>query len=72
MQLRRKYNGEDLHQINLEAQHKAFVHVRSRLKKSKEEQAKYYDKKVTKVTNFNVGDAVYHKKNQRKSKLDKK
>lgn len=72
MQPRRKYYGDDVHQINLEAQHKAFLQVRSRLKRSKEKQAKYYDKKVSKTTEFNVGDAVYHKNNQRKGKLDLK
>ena len=38
---RRKYVGEDYHQIALQEQHKAFVTVRSNLRKAKKRQAKY-------------------------------
>lgn len=65
---RRKYQGEDLHLISLEEQHKAFVRVRNNLKKAKKRQAKYADK-GTKTVEFEVGDPVYYKK-QKRGKLD--
>ena len=68
---RRKYLGEDDHQIALQEQHKAFVHVRNHLKKAKKRQAKYADKKAKSV-DFNVGDPVYYENKQRKGKLGQK
>ena len=56
---RRKYVGEDYHQIALQEQHKAFVHVRNHFKKAKKRQARYADKKAKSV-DFNVGDPVYY------------
>ena len=41
---RRKYLGEDFHQMALQEQHKSFVHVRNHLKKAKKRQAKYANK----------------------------
>ena len=66
---RRKYVGEDYHQIALQEQHKEFVTVRSNLRKAKERQANYADR-GTKVVEFQVGDSVFYKNNQRKGKLD--
>ena len=71
MKPRRKYLGEDYHQIALQEQHKAFVSVRNHLKKAKKRQAKYADK-GTKEIEFQVGDPVFYKNNQRKGKLDLK
>ena len=68
---RRKYVGEDYHQIALQEQHKAFVTVRSNLRKAKKRQAKYADR-GTKTVEFQVGDSVFYKNNQRKGKLDLK
>ena len=68
---RRKYVGEDYHQIALQEQHKAFVTVRSNLRKAKKRQAKYADR-GTKAVEFQVGDSVFYKNNQRKGKLDLK
>lgn len=69
--LRRKYQGEELHQIALQEQHKAFSLVRSHMKKAKARQAKYHDKNATDLT-FEIGDPVYYKNHQRKGKLDTK
>ena len=63
--------GEDYHQIALQEQHRAFVSVGNHLKKAKKRQAKYADK-GTKEIEFQVGDPVFYKNNQRKSKLDLK
>ena len=71
MKPRRKYLGEDYHQIALQEQHKAFVSVRNHLKKAKKRQAKYADR-GTKVVDFEVGDPVFYRNNNRKGKLDVK
>ena len=68
---RRKYVGEDYHEIVLQEQHKAFVHVRNHLKKAKKRQAKYADKGA-KPIDFKVGDPVYYQNKQRKGKLGQK
>lgn len=68
---RRKYLGEEFQQIALQEQHKSFVTVRNHLKKAKRRQAKYADR-GTKAVEFQVGDPVYYKNNQRKGKLDLK
>ena len=44
MKPRRKYLGEDYHQIALQEQQEAFVSVRNHLKKAKKRQAKYADR----------------------------
>jgi len=68
---RRKYLGEDRHEIALEQQHKAFVTVYRRMKKARQRQAKYADRN-SKPVEIKVGDAVYHKNHQRKNKLESK
>ena len=68
---RRKYVRKDYHQIALQEQHKAFVMVRTNLRKAKKRQAKYADR-GTKAVKFQVGDSVFYKNNQRKGKLDLK
>ena len=68
---RRRYVGEEMHQIALQEQHKSFVSVRNHLRKAKKRQAKYADR-GTKTIEFKVGDPVYYKNNQRKGKLDLK
>ena len=68
---RRKYHGEESHKITLQEQHKAFVTVRNNLRKAKRRQAKYADRN-TKPVDFEVGDPVYYKNNQRKGKFDLK
>ena len=69
MKPRRKYQGEELHQIALQEQHKSFTLVRKHLKKAKKTQAKYADRGTKKIE-FQVKDTVYYKNNQRKGKLD--
>jgi len=68
---RRKYLGEDRHEIALEQQHEAFVAVHRRMKKARRRQAKYADRN-SKPVEIKVGDAVYHKNHQRKNKLESK
>ena len=68
---RRKYGGEDYHQIALQEQHKAFVIVRNNLRKAKKRQARYADR-WTKAIEFQVRDSVFYKNNQRKGKLNLK
>ena len=66
---RRKYAGEEYHKIALQEQHKSFAMVRNHLKRVKKKQAKYADKGA-KTVEFEVGDPVFYKNNQRKGKLD--
>ena len=68
---RRKYVGEEMHQIALQEQHRSFVAVRNHLRKAKTRQAKYAVR-GTKTVEFKVGDSVYYKNNQRKGMLDLK
>ena len=71
LQPRRKYLGEDFHQIALEEQNRAFVYVRNYLKKAKKRQAKYADKNAKEVE-LKVGDPVYYQNKERKFKLAQK
>ena len=57
---RRKYMGEDMHQIALEQQHKAFTLVHKHLRRSKKRQAKYANKHAQNIE-YNVGDPVFYK-----------
>ena len=68
---RRKYQGENLHQIALQEQHKTFTRARQNMIKAKHTQAKYADRGTKNVT-FEVNDPVFYKNNQRKGKLDVK
>ena len=70
LQPRRKYVGEEYHQIALKEQHKSFVTVRNCLRKAKKRQAKYADR-GTKEIEYKVGDPVYYK-NPRKGKFGMK
>ncbi|MCG7879415.1 MAG: RNase H-like domain-containing protein, partial [Candidatus Thiodiazotropha endolucinida] len=71
LQPRRKYLGEDFHEVALQEQHRAFVHVRNYLQQAKKRQAKYADKN-TKEVELKVGDPVYYQNKQRKGKLGQK
>ena len=68
---RRKYQGDEMHKIILQEQHKAFVTVRNNLKKAKKRQARYADKNA-KVIDFEIGDPVYYRNNRRTNKFDLK
>ena len=68
---RRKYQGEDLHQIALQRQHKTFTLVHRYMKQAKKIQAKYNDQN-SKDIQFEIGDPVYYKNHRRKNKLDSK
>ena len=57
--------------MGLQQQHKSFVLVHRHLKKVKKRQAKYANKN-SEYTEFQVGDPVYLKQQQRKSKLEGK
>ena len=61
---RLKYQGEDMHQIALQEQHKAFMLVHGRLRKQQRKQAKYANKKRKDIT-YKVGDPVFYKKHVR-------
>ncbi|MCG7876478.1 MAG: DDE-type integrase/transposase/recombinase [Candidatus Thiodiazotropha taylori] len=61
---RLKYQGEDMHQIALQEQHKAFMLVHGRLRKQQRKQAKYGNKNRKDVI-YNVGDPVFYKKHVR-------
>ncbi|MCG8033371.1 MAG: DDE-type integrase/transposase/recombinase [Candidatus Thiodiazotropha taylori] len=65
---RRKYVGEDAHQIALEQQHKSFVLVHKHLKRARKRQKKYADRKAKDIK-FEVGDPVYYSI-PKKSKLN--
>lgn len=69
---RRKYAVEDLHQIALENQYKAFTIAQRIMKQSKRRQARYADMKHGKSEELKVGDPVFYVNNQRQSKLQNK
>ena len=58
---RRKYAGEEYHNIALQEQHKSFAIVRNHLKRATKKQAKYADKGA-KTVEFEVGDPKLSKK----------
>ena len=60
--------GEEPHKLGLEQQHNSFVLVHRHLERAKKRQAKYADRN-SKYTDFQVGDPVYVKQQQQKSKL---
>ena len=68
---RRKYMGDEPHQVALEEQHKAFVRVHRIMKRSKQRQAKYANRNAVDIE-FKIGDPVYYKNNTRQSKLQSK
>ena len=55
----------------MQEQHKSFETVRTHLRKAKKKQARYADKGAKDIQ-FEVGDPVYYRNNQRKGKLDLK
>ena len=65
---RRRYLGKEPHKIGLEQQQTLFVIVHQYLKKAKKRQARYSDKN-SQYKEFQVGDPVYLKQQQHKSKL---
>ena len=68
LQPRRKYYGEETHQILLEVQHEAFVRVHRRMKKQKAKQAKYADRNAKDVE-YRVGDPVFLRNHKKTCKL---
>ena len=68
LQPRRRYYGEELHRILLDAQHEQFVRVHRRMKKQKKRQARYANRN-TKEIDFRVGDPVYLKNHKKTCKL---
>ena len=68
---RHMYCGEEPHRISLQQQHKSFVLVHRHLKKATKRQAMYANKN-SEYTEFQVGDPVYLKHQQRKSKFEGK
>ena len=68
LQPRRKYYGEESHQILLEAQHEAFVRAHRRMKKQKKRQNKLADRGAVEI-NFKVGDPVFLRNHTKTCKL---
>lgn len=68
---RRKYLGDEHHQIALELQHRSFLQLHKNLAKAKKRQAKYADKGA-KPVEFQIGDAVYLRNHTPKGKLDRR
>ena len=66
---RYRYHGEEPHKIGLQEQHKSFVLVHKHLKKAKKRLAKYANQN-SEYTEFQIGNPVYLKQQQRKSKLE--
>ncbi|CAG2228657.1 unnamed protein product [Mytilus edulis] len=69
MKPHRKYIVEDLHQIMLNQQHKAFVLVHRSIKQVQKRQLKYINKNCV-DEGFKIGDPVYCKNHLKKNKLD--
>ena len=65
---RLKYQGEDLHQIAMQEQHKTFMLVHGGLRKQQRKQAKCGNKRRKDIT-YKIGDPVFYKKHVR-SKLE--
>lgn len=65
---KRRFEGEDLHKIALQQQHKSFVLVHRNLKRAKKRQAKYANRNTHEVQ-LEIGDPVYYKVHKRPSKL---
>ena len=65
---RRRYMGEDHHQLLLEQQHKIFVQARRRIKRAQKRKNDRINAE-RKVVEFKVGDPVYYKIQQREGKL---
>ncbi|XP_046368484.2 uncharacterized protein K02A2.6-like [Haliotis rufescens] len=63
---RRKYAGDEEHKTALQQQHKAFVLVHKNMKKAKKDRP---DMPTGAVNKIKVGDPVYYRFHQRKSKL---
>ena len=68
---RRKYQGEDFHEIALENQHKAFLRVIKTTQNAKVRRNEYANKNKTKKESFSIGDSVYYKNHKKEGKLDK-
>ena len=68
---RRKYVGEEPHQIALENMHFSFLTIHKRLRKAQNKQKQYADRNRQDII-LQVGDPVYLKNHQRNSKLEKK
>ena len=66
---RRKYLGEEHHLITLEKSHESFRIIHQNLKRAKQRQAGYANRKAKDV-NFKVGDPIFLKNNRRRSKLE--
>ena len=68
LQPRRRYMGENLHQITLEKMHREFTQVHSKMKKSQLRQQRYANKGAEEVK-FKVGDPVFLRNFKKNNKL---
>ena len=68
---RRRYLGEDYNRIALDRQHEAFMKVRRNMRKARDRQKRYHDRKAVDVQ-YEIGDPVYVVNNNKYGKLDDK
>ena len=68
LQPKRRYHGEEMHQIALENQHKTFLTVYKHIKQAKRRQAKYADRQ-SHDKDFKVGDAIFYKNYNKATEL---
>ena len=68
LQPRRKYYGEESHQILLEIQHEAFLRLHRMMKKQKSKQAKYANRGAQDI-DYRVGDPVFLRNHKKDNKL---
>ena len=69
LQVKERYSGQELYKLALEKQHESFMLVHKHLREAKKRSAKRFNEDVDDEP-FQVGDPVYVKKHDRKSKLD--
>ena len=68
---RTKYNGDDLHKMRLQEMHRNFYQMYANVRKMQYKNMLYFNKNA-KYVDFKIGDHVYYKNFNRKTKLDKK
>ena len=66
-----KYNGDDLHKMRLQEMHRNFYQMYANVRKMQFKNMLYFNKNA-KYVDFKIGDHVYYKNFNRKTKLDKK
>lgn len=68
---RRRYHGDEMHEVALEHQHKNFLEVYKNMKTAKRNQTERANRKAKPIC-FQIGDPVFYKNRRKHSKLDVK